>query len=118
MVAGAVQGGPGVAGAGGQLCVSQVRPQADELRSHRAALEIERAALPQPEQARFQSPKGEESGGPRPQAGRRRIRAADQAPGQVEELARARFFSLHQFNPWSQAASLLARRTRSTAAEA
>jgi len=33
-------------GTGGEIGVSQVRPQADELNPHRAALEIERAALP------------------------------------------------------------------------
>src|SRR4030095_12757675 len=117
MVAGPAQGRPGVASACGKLRVLQVSPQADELGPHRAALEIERPAFPQPENACLESLPGEEGRGPRPQTGCGRIHSAEQAAGHVEKFTWVALPS-SQRSPCNHAASLLARRTRSTAATA
>src|SRR5439155_15110109 len=86
-----------------------------ELNPHRAALKIERAALPQPVHGGLEGPAREQGRGSGPQARGVRVHAPEHAAGQAQHDARS-IAASSQLSPRSHAVSLLARRTRSTAA--
>jgi hypothetical protein len=55
-----------MAGPNGETQILEIAPQTDELRPHRATLEVERASLPDPEQARLENLQSEKNGSPQP----------------------------------------------------
>src|SRR5262249_6829593 len=112
MVGRSAQGRPGEAGARGELAVVEVGAEADELSAHGAALQVEAAQLPQPQQRRLEGLSRQERGRPGPEPGRRRVGSLQKTVRHAQDVLP---LGAHGW-PRSQATSLLARRTRSTAA--